>query len=300
MATLKGLFQEAQRGDGGKLFVTQPHTEWLERPEQEQVYSEEAITFLGDVLRKKFKHERPGRFSPSAIGECHRRVVFGYAGAPQLPPDIDNQEMMDHGTISHLKWQLEGLTMGYMTEAEVWVHDEELLSGGSMDADLHDGSIFELKTAGMFVYNKIVLDQRAPKWENLLQVHNYFLLSGADWASVVYEDRSSGQFHEFRVARDPKIEKEVLRRLRSYKSYVEEDELPPMLEMCEQRMGATYRRCPYRKVCHIPDSVTKAQDLPHDSEDGRLVPLTHALPEWAQSMIQMAERLEELDEAAPA
>jgi hypothetical protein len=295
MPTLKGLIQSAESGNS--LLVTQPHVEWLERLEHEQMPSLKAMQYVVRILLRDFKHERSGRFSPSSMGECARRIVFGYAGAPQLPPDIDNQEMMDHGTAAHLKWQIEGLTMGYMTDAEVWVHDEDLLSGGSMDALLHDDSIFELKTAGNFIYNRIVLQERAPKWENLMQVHNYFLLTGADWASVVYEDRSGGQFHEFRIKRDAKIEAEVLRRLRSYKSYVEEDELPPVLDMCEQRIGTQYKRCPYRKICPTVHSVTAASSL-HSGEQGRLVPLTDVMPSWAKSLMQMMDQLVELEETS--
>jgi len=297
MPSLKELIRHAEAGDD--LIVTGPHVRWLERLEHEKQPNLKAMAHVIKVHLGQLKHERPGRFSPSSMGECARRLVLGYAGAPQLPPDIDNQEMMDHGTSGHLKWQIEGLTLGYMTDAEVWVHDPELLSGGSIDATLVDGSIFELKTAGLYVYNKIVLNERWPKWENLLQVHNYFLLTGADWASIVYEDRSGGQFHEFRVERDAKIEAEVLRRLKSYKGYVEADELPPMLDMCEQRIGATYRRCPYRKNCPTVHTVSAAQEL-RTGDGGRLVPLAEALPGWASTLLQQVEQLEELEAANAA
>jgi hypothetical protein len=249
MATLKGLLEEANRGDGSTLIVTGPHTRWLELPEAEQVYSEEAIQFITDVLKRKYKHPRVGRFSPSSMGECARRNVFSYAGAPEIPPDIDNQEMMDHGSWGHLKWQAEGLTVGYMTAGEVWMHDPELRTGGSMDAKLADGSGFELKTAGGFVYTKVVQVDRQPKIENKMQVSNYQLLGDIDWFSIVYEDRSSGSFHEYRQPRDARIEREVIRRLKSYGGYVDEDELPPMLDLCEQRKGVTYKRCGFRKIC---------------------------------------------------
>lgn len=292
MPSLKELVRSAEAGDN--LMVTGPHSEWLERLEVEQRPSPKAMAFAIRALLGDYKHERAGRFSPSSMGECARRLVFGYAGAPQLPPDIDNQEMMDHGTAAHLKWQIEGLTMGYMTEAEVWVDDPDLLVGGSMDAKLHDDSVFELKTAGGFVYNKIVLDQRAPKWENLMQANTYFMLDGADWGSVVYEDRSSGQFHEFRVTRDSKIEKEIIRRLRSYKSYVEADELPPVLPDCEVRVGTVYRRCPFRKICLKTHSVTAASELA-TGEHGRAAALGDERPDWIKSMIAVAHRLEGMD-----
>jgi hypothetical protein len=242
---------------GSTLVCTAPHVQWLETPEDEQIDSEEALDFMVRVRRKEFKHARPGRFSPSAIGECSRRVLFGFAGAPQQQPDIDNQEMMDHGTWTHLKWQVEGLTMGYMKACEVWAYDADLLTGGSMDAVLVDDSLFELKSAGWSIYNRIVNVDGWPKWENLLQVHAYFILSGMDVASVVMEDRSSGNFHEFRIDRDAKTEKEVYRLLNSYKRYAEDDSLPDMLDMCTQKIGTVYKRCPYRKVCLEAKSISE-------------------------------------------
>ena len=297
MPSLKDLVRSAEAGDN--LMVTGPHSEWLEMLEHEQRPSARAMAYVIRILLGDFKHERSGRFSPSSMGECARRLVFGYAGAPQLPPDIDNQEMMDHGTAAHLKWQIEGLTMGYMEDVEVWVDDPDLLVGGSMDAELHDGSIFELKTAGPFVYNKIVLDQRAPKWENLMQLNTYFMLSGATWGSAVYEDRGSGQFHEFRVEADGKIEREVLRRLRSYKSYVEADELPPLLPDCEVRVGSVYRRCPFRKICHQVGSVSAAAEL-KQGEHGRTAALGEEQPDWVKSLIAVAHRLEGMDDSTKA
>jgi hypothetical protein len=255
MSTLKQLVREAGRGN--KSVVTIPHVKWMESSEEDKRPSDVAVEHALNVWRGGYKHERAGRFSPSAIGECHRRVCFGFAGAPQLKPAFENQEMMDHGSWIHLKWQVEGLTVGYMTSAEEWVYDKDLLCGGSMDAVLSDGSIFELKSAGWSIYNRIVVVDGWPKWENLMQLGTYFLLADIDMASLVMEDRSSGKFHEFRIPRDAKIEEEVLRRLRSYKSYVEADELPEMLDECRTKRGTTYKRCGYREICEAACSVSQ-------------------------------------------
>jgi hypothetical protein len=287
MTSLKELVNAAHSGQD--LMVTGPHSEWMERLEHEQQPSARAVAYMLKALFGVYKHPRPGRFSPSSMGECPRRIVFEHAGAPQLAKDIDFQEMADHGTAAHLKWQLEGLTMGYMADAEVWVEDPGLDIGGSIDAVLVDDSVFELKTVHPFVFNKIVLDAKAPKWEHLLQVNTYLMLSGRDWASVVYEDRGSGQFHEFRIKRNEGIEREVIRRLRSYHSYVQSDLLPPQLSDCELRIGGTFRRCPFRKMCHKPATYTQAAQL-GAGEHGRLVPLTQALPGWAADLIAAAER----------
>lgn len=285
---------------GPDLMVVGPHSNWMERLEHEKRPSKKAVLFAIKALLGGFKHERPGRFSPSAIGNpfvpCNRAVLFGYAGAPQLPPAIESNEMMDHGTIGHLKWQMEGLTEGYMAEAEVWAYDDDLLCGGSIDAILDDGSVFELKTAGTFAYNRIVTRDQEVKFETEIQGGIYMLLRDVDWASYVYEDRSSGSFHEFRKPRSAKIEAEIYRRLKLLKAYMETDALPPPLDMCTQRVGQTYKMCGYRKICPLMTSVSDAQDFAlvnGEPEIGRVVPEVEAIPRWAESVLTYLHSLEE-------
>ena len=284
--SLKELVQNAHRGND--LVVTGPHYEWQDLGENGQVPSMEAIAHVVKVLLGHFKHPRKGRFSPSSMGGCARAIVFGYAGAPQEVSDPELDEMASHGTFGHLRWQVEGLTMGYMTAAEVWVEDKDLLIGGSMDGELHDSSIFELKTKAPGPYTRITADAQDPPFPVQMQVHTYFLLSGADWASVVYENRAYGSFYEFRVARDAKIEREVIRRLNAYRRHVEDNVLPPMLGDCEYKIGTTYHGCPYRKICPTMSKVSEAEAL-HRPEDE----LVLDIPEWAVDLLNRITQAEQ-------
>lgn len=301
MPSLKDIVRGAY--DGTNLVITGPHSNWMEMLEHEKRPNKAALLHAIKALMGGYKHERTGRFSPSAIGNpfvpCNRAVLFGYAGAPQVAPDIEAQEMMDHGSIDHIKWQMEGLTMGYLKEPEVWVFDQDLLTGGSMDGLLEDDSIFELKTANTFAYNSVVRNMEV-KYETLIQLGIYMLLSDKDWGSVVYENRGGGEFHEFRVARSAKIEKEVMRRLRLLKAYLEADELPAMLEGCEHRTSQAYKMCGYRKVCPLLKSVSQAQLLARDALSdeklewlGKVAPTEEALPTWAESIVAYVESLPE-------
>jgi hypothetical protein len=248
---LRAAQEAAASGDTGQqLVVTNPHSLWMELPESEQIYSPAAKRHVWDAMSKKFKHQRTGRFSLSSIGMCPRRVVFGYAGAPQSKPTAESQAMMDNGTWAHLQWQAEGLTQEWMTSAEDWVLDTDLRAGGSRDGTLHDGGNFELKSCNQNIYRTIVGINRAPKYENLLQDAAYKLLDDLPaWSTVIYENRDMGAFHEFRVSRNTQIENEVQRLLKSYGSYVDNDDLPPMLEDCEAKVGWTYKSCPHKAIC---------------------------------------------------
>lgn len=247
MASLKGLFESAQRGE--QLYVTKYHAEWLELPPDEQVYTPEAAEHARAVLMGEKKHPRPGRFSPSSLGMCRRRLMFGFEGAPQVGENLDSLDLMNVGTFDHLKWQVEGISYGYMKEGEVWVHDPDLRLGGSMDGLLADDSGFELKTARSTLYNKYVVNEKAPKHEHTLQFGAYAMIHGLTWGSIVYEHRDSGQFHEFRIDMTGPLEKAVLNEVKVLNSRLEEGKLPPILDDCEMRLGYTYNSCPYRKEC---------------------------------------------------
>lgn len=288
MTSLKGLINAARSGD--QLIVTGPHYEWMERLETEQVPSQAAVAHALRAYMRAYKRPRSGRFSMSGIGGCTRALALGYAGAPQKGIEAGLQEIMDHGTTDHLRWQMEGLTLGYMKEAEKWVYDDDLRVGGSIDAELSNGDVFELKSAAPSVYRRIVDEQRYPKPENIAQGDGYMWALDAPYMSLVYADRSYGNFHEFRIARDATRERELLRRLRSLNRYVDEDDLPPMLPDCEIKWGKTYKECFFRQVCPTVHTITQAQDAGNPAHDSGLQIAPGAeQPKWVTQVLEILE-----------
>ncbi|HEY5787694.1 MAG TPA: hypothetical protein VIT65_23260 [Microlunatus sp.] len=279
MPTLKALINAARSGED--LIVTGPHYRWLKMLESQQIYTPEAIAHALKVYLRLYKHPRAGRIGASSLGGCPRAAVFSYAGAPQVAPDPSSQEIFDHGSVGHLKWQMEGLTMGYMKRAEAWVEDKDLRVGGSIDAILSNNDVFELKTCAPSVYRRVVAENMWPRADHVPQVDGYMLLRDVPYASLVYEDRSYGAFHEFRLERDATREAALLRRLRILNRYIDEDDLPPMLPDCEMKTGNTYRQCFFRLVCPKMATVTMAQEAGKPEEDSGLqVELGTEIPEW--------------------
>ena len=112
MPTLLQIVQGAYNGTN--LLVTGPHSKWMEILEHEKRPNKAALLHTIKALLGGYKHERTGRFSPSAIGNpfvpCNRAVLLGSAGAHQLASDIETKEMMDHGPSPHIKGRKEGQT----------------------------------------------------------------------------------------------------------------------------------------------------------------------------------------------
>jgi hypothetical protein len=249
MADLRGLLTEARKEN--PLVVTGPHYRWLERPEEDRIYSDEALEFVVKALRGGFKHPRPGRFSASAIGGCERRMIFGFQGVPELPEDLDSPDLMGLGTWGHLRWQAEGITTGWIKEPEVWTLDRTMRVGGSIDALIFDDSVFELKTIHPFKYTKVTQVENEPLLPHALQTTVYELLEGVQFGSIVYEDRSSGNFYEFRHELNEGHAATVMSILARVNDHVESGTLPPMRvasEPCLSKAGP-FKNCPFREHC---------------------------------------------------
>lgn len=256
MPTLKARLQHEQavaRGESLPLVVTPEHYAWLARPESQRTPNPKALAHATAVLKAETKRAREHRISASSLGEpCTRRVLFAYAGAEQVPFPPQNIDIMDLGSWLHLKWQVEGLTAGWLTEAETFFHSPALRLGGSTDGIMRGDELFELKTVGGHVYDRVVR-AKAPKREHELQCEGYFELSGMSVASIVYVCRETGAFHEYRYATNPVRRQELHRIVEDLHDWIDLDLLPDMLEECVSQTGSVYRRCPYREIC--PASV---------------------------------------------
>jgi hypothetical protein len=200
------------------------------------VYSDRALQFAEQVLSQQVggSAARAQPFRSSGVGLCVRRRLLSAAGVPEAGT-IESKlaNIFATGAFLHLKWQLAGLTEGWLAEAEVRVDAPHLYFGGTLDGLVYDGSGFEFKTKDI----------------HIRQVHAYMMLQKIDAFSIVYEDKNTAEWREYRVHRDEKIIREIDRELGLLvESYVER-KLPKMLHDCETKEGATYRSCPFKDSC---------------------------------------------------
>lgn len=278
-------------------YVLPRHYAWMDLPESKRQWSAEALQYAADVMSGKFKHKREARFSPSGIGSnCQREILFSYAGAPKKAFPLLNQEKMDSGTFEHLRWQMEGLSAGYMASGEVWVFNEGMMMGGSADARLADGSLFELKNTSGHLFNAAYELKKPAKDRRKLTTSDYFegmhrkhlmqmeaywecdrLTAAAagtdrifsDYGSLVYQDTGTRASLEFRIKSNPERLAELHAYVEGLHDWVFIDQLPDMLdgcrkathgvdgaEMLSEKELTVYRRCPYRDHCPSASTVT--------------------------------------------
>lgn len=269
MATLKEMIEQKQQakmkaqqtGTTLLLPVVAPlHSKWLERSEVDQAFTPKALERGMEVLSNAHKVKRDDRFSASGLGMCPRRQLFAFAGYEQAPTNLDSADIMRSGTAAHFWMMLEGLSAGWLEEAEIFFRDEHYRLGGTLDGLLWDGSIWEYKSVASSVYGRVTTSvekqfasggkkEVGPKTDHLLQLEGYELLTGQEIKSLFYQDRNYGSFYEYRLGADGVYKSKLMTLLEMLNGHENDNTLPPMYDSCEQRVGQTYNECPYRLTC---------------------------------------------------
>lgn len=233
-----------------ELPISSRHETWL-ADNPNPVYSQSALEFAQAALSGQAGGNRKGRkrlFRASAAGTCHRQQIFKILGVPGRD-EIDGKlaNIFANGNFLHLKWQMQGLTEGWLTQAEVPIEREDLNAGGTMDGILWNGAGFEAKTINSRGYASVM--SYGPKDAHIFQVDHYMHLTDITSFSIVYDNKDTGEWREFRVDKDPKRDEEVGNTLSTLNGYLETKTLPVILPDCKAKEGMTYRGCAFRDIC---------------------------------------------------
>ena len=228
------------------LLVTPKIEEFLRREPEGVVWDDDGFRLFREIVeRSRGNEDRSGRFGASSRGTCLRRQVFGYLGMPQLRLlDPDTQNLFNDGKWRHLRWQMMGVQSGALTHAEWPTKMTKYRVKVSMDGiNTYHSFIFELKGDR----NMSRALDGVPE-AHLLQIHTMMMATGWDLAVYMIEDKSSQNFREIIVRRDPAIIRRVRQELEELNEYVEDRRLPDILPACAAKEGP-YRTCPYAAQC---------------------------------------------------
>lgn len=258
-----------------RLIVLPRHLRWLSRHGDDPLLPNDGREGIGAAILRQLlevPRDRSGSFSASSAGNCQRAQVFGYHAAESEKPDVQLQSIFNDGKWRHLRWQAMLLQSQIIDEIEVPLFWKRMKQRGTMDGagivpDDHpvtewrgDEFGFELKGVNAFQFD--ALKKSGPKEAHLNQVARYFLLSGFERFSIVYENKSTQEPFEWVVSRDDpgmaeRIDKQRA-EVESLLEYAEDQELPPMLPECVAGKGA-WKTCGFGGkdgVCGVAKTIT--------------------------------------------
>lgn len=229
--------------NNSELVVTKRHDRWMSEGRK---ITPEAVERVLEVMREDFtgdgRASGASRVRASMIGDaCQRKQQLSFLGAISATPTPFMQTVFDIGTFSHYRWQLYGLSAGWLTDIEVSVRTE-YGAAGSIDGILENGRPFEFKTINNKSYAKL---GNSPLEAHLKQVQVYMDATGADAAHIVYEDKLRADYREFVVQSDPKLSE----KLEWWSNVVTGAEEIPPFEACIAQTGRMYDDCMFKEAC---------------------------------------------------
>lgn len=220
----------------------------LENPEG-VIWDDAGFSLFREIVERSQGNDaagRAGRFGASSRGTCMRRQMFSFLGMPAgrlLDPSVQN--LFNDGKWRHLRWQMMLVQSGAATHAEWPATFPKYRMKCSMDAlNAEEQWLFELKGDR---YIARILGDGVPE-AHMLQMHSMMLVTGWDDFVYVMEDKSTSEWREFRVKKDPDIMRRVRNEMEDLNEHVERRVLPDVLPACASKEGP-YRTCPYAAQC---------------------------------------------------
>lgn len=230
--------------------VTVRHESWLEK-NADPTYSPEAIAFAAAELAGTENSDSGPKvkmFRASGMNGCMRQRIFQRSGMEQqTPPNARTANIFHTGNFIHLKWQMAGMSEGWLAQPEVAMECEDLQLRGHTDGILFDGSLLEIKSINSRGFDRVYKD--GVKEDHKMQATAYLYMQDKKAISFIYENKDNQEWYEIRYMRNSKDEDEMLKQMKTLVQYWEDDRLPRILSSCERKEGTNYNYCPFKKEC---------------------------------------------------
>jgi len=242
------------------LVISARHEAWMAE-NGNPVYSNKALAHAAEELRKQATpRDRRGTVSASSMGSCRRKQQFTFIGLPEAPYSTKTNAIFQNGTFMHIRWQMAGITEGWLSHAEIPVPQNVLRLSGTMDGIAYDGSIVEFKSINSNGFRSVL--SFGPKEMHLYQGATYALCTpSVEKVIFLYEDKDTQEFKEIVKTRDDLPLGEAALSAQVTWDLIDRKELAEPLDACMAGEGYQFNGCPFRKQCLKIRSWEEANDL---------------------------------------
>jgi hypothetical protein len=240
------------------LVVSPRYDAWMTKNANPH-YTAEALEHATKELAKQATpRDRRGTFSASSLNTCRRKQQFTFLGMPELPPTAKQAAIFQNGTFMHIRWQMAGISEGWLPQAEVPVPHNEMTLSGTMDGIAYDGTIVEFKSINTNGFSSV--NTFGVKEDHLAQGGTYLACTDAEKVSFVYEDKNTQEYKEIVKTRDELPIREIKQQAEELWTETMAHRLYEPLGSCEEKTGFRYTNCPFREQC------LKVRDWEHAQE----------------------------------
>lgn len=240
-------FGELLKHNKPGLVISPRHDEWM-KCNSNPTYSKDALDFgMAQMAAQAVPRDRSGTFSASSLNTCRRKQQFTFLGMPELMPSSKTAGIFQNGTFMHIRWQMAGLTEGWLWEGEVPLPENSLGLSGTRDGVAYDGSVVELKSINTNGFARV--NTFGPKEDHLAQAGTYVAAGGHDKAILIYEDKNTQEYKEFVIPAEELPLKEIETQAWEIQDMTKAEQLYEPLSSCLAKEGYRYTSCPFRDRC---------------------------------------------------
>lgn len=230
---------------------------------------------------KRVEDGRIGKFYPSSVGDCKRKIFYQMKGYPGKLRSGQNLLVTENGTSFHNRMEDIFERMGIMIAPELSLKDPELRISGRSDAIIYnfmkeenepDGEIIKLyrpatdkdaepelvyegpandvlivefKSIKSKGYNEY-LPKTKPKKQHEMQLQLYFYLTGIRKGMVYYENKDNQSQKYFVVEYNEAIVQTIIDDIKFIIKAIDDDIIP---EREFQPTSFECRYCDFRDIC---------------------------------------------------
>lgn len=237
--------------------------------------------------QKRYDEGRIGKFYPSSVGSCKRKVAYQMMGYPGKPKQGRSVLILDNGTYFHERMEKYYEEMGILVAPELKLKDAELRISGRSDAIIYN---FMKETEGPIegdewiklykpAYNEegnetgeelvyegwasdvLIVEFKSakdksyedytpktkPQKKHEMQLQLYFYLTGIRAGMVYYENKNTQDHKYYYVEYNQAMVDEIINDIKFVIEHIDKGTLP---EREFQPTSFECRYCDFRDICH--------------------------------------------------
>lgn len=208
---------------------------------------------IANHLKREFRKKEIGKYYPSEIGSCLRKVWYSFVNPKELSMDtIRIMEMgnMVHEFILHVLRSEKNQHIALIeNEAPFKLNLHEYAISGRID-DVVLLKIEQKKYVVEVKSTKALKMVEKPSDSHAMQLNLYLHALGINDGILLYVERNTLQTKSFELKFNEELMKKTLERFTMLHTYLKEALLPPPEARLRENMGWMCKNCEYREECY--------------------------------------------------
>lgn len=208
---------------------------------------------IDDYLWRELRPKQAGRYYPSEVGSCLRKVWYSYRIPKETTADL--RRLFHAGNLMH-EFVVSVIKSERTKEVELLSAEFPIIlemNGFTISGRADDLVMVKLsgKSVIVEVKSEKTLDYRkSPEPGHVMQLQLYMHATGVHNGMLLYIERVSLHTKSFEVPYDEKAVENILARFQQIHASVSGDTAPPPESRLKPEMRWQCRYCPWRAECY--------------------------------------------------